>query len=56
MTTIIEDDVEQAALDWLRGLGCQVAYGSDIALETCDLHRFRHRGPAPSSRPMCHYR
>ena len=31
MTTITEADVEQAALDWLSGLGWQVAHGPDIA-------------------------
>ena len=31
MTTITEADVEQAALDWLVGLGWQVAHGPDIA-------------------------
>ena len=31
MTTLTESDVEAAALDWLRGLGWQVAHGPDIA-------------------------
>ena len=31
MTTITEAEVEQAALDWLQGLGWQVAHGPDIA-------------------------
>ena len=31
MTTLTEADVEQAALDWLAGLGWQVAHGPDIA-------------------------
>ena len=31
MTTLNEADVEQAALDWLRGLGWSVAHGPDIA-------------------------
>ena len=31
MTTINESIVEEAALEWLRGLGWQVAYGPDIA-------------------------
>ena len=31
MTTLSEADVEQAALDWLSGLGWQVAQGPDIA-------------------------
>ena len=30
MTTLIESDVEEAALGWLRGLGWQAAYGPDI--------------------------
>ena len=34
MTTITEADVEQAALDWLRGLGWGVAHGPDIAPDT----------------------
>ena len=32
MTTLNESTVEEAALDWLRGLGWQTAYGPDIAL------------------------
>ena len=31
MTTLTEADVEQAALEWLRDLGWQVAHGPDIA-------------------------
>ena len=31
MTTITEADVEQAALDWLAGLGWGIAHGPDIA-------------------------
>ena len=31
MTTLTEADVEQAALDWLRAIGWQVAHGPDIA-------------------------
>lgn len=31
MTTLTETDVEEAALDWLRGLGWQTAHGPDIA-------------------------
>ena len=34
MTTLTESDVEQASLDWLEGLGWQVAYGPDIAPDT----------------------
>ena len=39
MTTLTEADVEQAALDWLIGLGWQVAHGSDIAPETPHAER-----------------
>ena len=35
MTTITEADVEQAALDWLSGLGWGVAHGPDIAPVDC---------------------
>ena len=31
MTHITEDQLEQAALDWFRALGYQVAFGPDIA-------------------------
>ena len=31
MTTLNEAVVEEAALDWLAGLGWQVAHGADIA-------------------------
>ncbi len=31
MTTLTEADVEVAALEWLEGLGWQVAHGPDIA-------------------------
>ena len=34
MTTLTEADVEQAALDWLRDLGWQLAHGPDIAPDT----------------------
>ena len=33
MTTFTEADVEQAALDWLSGLGWDVAHGPDIVEE-----------------------
>ena len=33
MTTLLEADVEQAALEWLSGLGWQVLHGPDIAPE-----------------------
>ena len=39
MTTITEADVEQAALDWLLGLGWQVAHGADIAPDTPGAER-----------------
>ena len=39
MTTIIEADVEQAALEWLARLGWQVKYGPDIAPDTPNAER-----------------
>ena len=39
MTTITEADVEQAALDWLSGLGWGVAHAPDIAPETPNAER-----------------
>ncbi len=39
MTTLLEADVEQAALEWLSGLGWQVLHGPDIAPETPDAER-----------------
>ena len=39
MTTITEAEVEQATLDWLSGLGWQVAHGLDIAPETSHAER-----------------
>ncbi len=39
MTTITEADVEAAALDWLTGLGWQVAHGPDIAPDTPSAER-----------------
>ena len=39
MTTITEAEVEQAALDWLKGLGWQVAHGPDIAPGTPNAER-----------------
>ncbi len=39
MTTLTEADVEQAALDWLAGLGWQVAHGRDIAPDTSGAER-----------------
>ncbi len=39
MTTITEAEVEQAALDWLKGLGWQTAHGPDIAPETSNDER-----------------
>ena len=39
MTTLTEADVEQATLDWLAGLGWQVAHGPDIAPDTPGAER-----------------
>ena len=39
MTTLTEADVEDAALDWLSGLGWQVAHGPDIAPDTPKAER-----------------
>ena len=39
MTTLTEADVEQAALDWLRALGWQVAHGPDIAPDAPNVER-----------------
>ena len=39
MTTLSESDVEAAALDWLEGLGWQMAYGPDIAPESPNAER-----------------
>ena len=39
MITITEAQVEQATLDWLKGLGWQVAHGPDIAPETRNAER-----------------
>ena len=39
MTIITEAEVEQAALDWLKGLGWQVAHGPDIAPSTPNADR-----------------
>ena len=39
MTNLIEADVEQAALEWLSGLGWQVLHGPDIAPETPNAER-----------------
>ena len=43
MTTLTEADVEQAALDWLSGLGWQVLHGPDVAPETPDAERDDYR-------------
>ena len=43
MTTLVEADVEQAALEWLSGLGWQVLHGPDIAPETPDAERDDYR-------------
>ena len=39
MTTITESVVEEAALDWLDGLGWSVARGPDIAPDTVAAER-----------------
>ncbi len=39
MTTLIEADVEQAALAWLSNLGWQTAHGLDIAPDTPNAER-----------------
>ena len=39
MSTITEADVEEATLDWLRGLGWRVAHGPDIAPDTPNSER-----------------
>ena len=39
MTTLTEADVEQAALEWLRDLGWQLAHGPDIAPDTSGAER-----------------
>ena len=39
MTTLTEAVVEEAALDWLAGLGWQVAHGSEIAPDTSGAER-----------------
>ena len=39
MTTITEAVVEQAALNWLAGLGWQVAHGPDVAPDTPGAER-----------------
>ena len=39
MTTLTEADVEHATLDWLSGLGWQVAHGLDIAPDTPNAER-----------------
>ena len=39
MTTLTEADVEQAAVDWLAGLGWQAAHGPDIAPDTLNAER-----------------
>ena len=39
MTTINESVVEEAALEWLAGLGWQTVYGPDIAPDTPNAER-----------------
>ena len=45
MTTLVEADVEQAALEWLSGLGWQVLHGPDIAPDGPNAERddYGHR-------------
>ena len=43
MVTLTEADVEQAALEWLSGLGWQVAHGPDIAPDTPGAERDNYR-------------
>ena len=35
MTTLVEDDIEQVALDWLGQLDWQIAHGTDISDDVC---------------------
>ena len=35
MTTLVEDDVEQVALDWLGQLDWQIAHGTSISDDVC---------------------
>ena len=35
MTTLVEDDIEQVALDWLGQLDWQTAHGTDISDDVC---------------------
>ena len=39
MTTLTEADIEQEVLDWLSGVGWQVAHGPDIAPDTSNAER-----------------
>ena len=50
MTTITEADVEQAALDWLSGLGWTVAHGPEIAPDTPNAERGDYRQVALEQR------
>ena len=45
MTTLVEADVEQAALEWLSGLGWQALHGPDIAPDGPNAERddYGHR-------------
>ena len=60
VTTITEAVVEEAALDWLAGLGWQVGYGSDIVLNTpaAEWHNCRAAAPEQThkrvARPALH--
>ena len=42
MTTLIEADVEHAAIDWLADLGWEVVHGPDIAPDTPGAERHHY--------------
>ena len=44
VTAITESDVEDAALNWLKHLGWQVAHGTDVAPDTSDAERDDYGG------------
>ena len=52
MTIISEADVEQAALDWLSGLGWAVAHGLDIAPDTPNAERDEYAQVVLERRPQ----
>ena len=53
MTTITEADVEQAALEWLAGLGWGVAHGPAIAPETPAAERDDYGQVALEKHDVC---